>query len=259
MLLKGIGEVEAAGRPVDAAEMVLVRIAYAADLPTPDEVVRSLGEGTRGNGSETTAPVPQRAELRSEAPRGAPRAALASAAPAASSVPMGEPIARATESAMPGRALKSFEDLIALAAERRDLAIKSALERDVRLVRFEDGQLELALEASARKTLIGELSKKLNDWTGRRWMVVVSTEPGAPSIKTQSELRKAELKDVVRGDPLVQAVLARFPGAEIVDVRSPAGNPASGADAISNEELPNEELPSEDLPEPPQNESDLDA
>jgi DNA polymerase-3 subunit gamma/tau len=256
MLLKGIAEVEAAGRPVDAAEMVLVRIAYAADLPTPDEVVRSLGESARGNDSRTTASAaaPQRAELRSEAPRGAPRAVLGSAAPAASSVPMGEPMARATESARPGRALKSFEDLIALAAERRDLAIKSALERDVRLVRFEDGQLELALEASARKTLIGELSKKLNDWTGRRWMVVVSTEPGALSIKTQSELRKAELKDVVRGDPLVQAVLARFPGAEIVDVRSPAGDPASGADAI-----PNEELPSEDLPEPPQNESDLDA
>ena len=157
---------------------------------------------------------------------------------------------------MPGRAVKSFEDLIALAAERRDLAIKSALERDVRLVRFEDGQLELALEASARKTLIGELSKKLNDWTGRRWMVVVSTEPGPPSIKTQAELRKAELKDVVRGDPLVQAVLARFPGAEIVDVRSPAGSLRSRRHL--DEELPNEELPSEDLPTP-QNESDLDA
>ena len=44
MLLKGVGEVQASGRPVAAAEMVLVRIAYAADLPTPDEVIRSLGE-----------------------------------------------------------------------------------------------------------------------------------------------------------------------------------------------------------------------
>ena len=55
--------------------------------------------------------------------------------------------------------------------------MKSALERDVRLVRFEDGTLELALEPSARPTLIGELSKKLGDWTGRRWMVAVSKEP----------------------------------------------------------------------------------
>ena len=61
MLLKGISEVQASGRPVAAAEMVLVRIAYAADLPTPDEVVRSLGENEssparpQGNGGSGAA------------------------------------------------------------------------------------------------------------------------------------------------------------------------------------------------------------
>jgi DNA polymerase-3 subunit gamma/tau len=124
------------------------------------------------------------------------------------------------------RALTSFADLISLAAEKRDLSIKSALERDVRLVRFEDGTLEIALEDGARKTLIGEISKKLADWTGRRWMVAVSAEAGSPSLRAQAEMRKAEMKDGVRGDPLVQAVMERFPGAEIVDVRPPAG-PAS--------------------------------
>jgi DNA polymerase-3 subunit gamma/tau len=117
--------------------------------------------------------------------------------------------------------------LIALAAEKRDVAVKSALERDVRLVRFEDGTLEIALEDSAAKTLVGELSKKLAQWTGRRWMVAVSAEAGMPSLRTQAEQRRAELKDNVRADPLVQAVLTRFPGAEIVDVRPPPGAPAS--------------------------------
>jgi DNA polymerase-3 subunit gamma/tau len=243
MLLKGIAEVEAAGRPIDAAEMVLVRIAYAADLPTPDEVIRrSLGDTAGGNGSGVApaAPAP-RAELpaRSEAPRGGggTRGPLASAAPTT------EPVAR-SETNVPARAFKTFEDLIALAAEKRDVAMKSALERDVRLVRFEDGMIEIALEASAPKTLVGELSKKLLDWTGRRWMVAVSTEPGAPPIRAQAEARKAELKNDVRGDPLVQAVLARFPGAEIVEVRPPAGPPPGNA---------------EDVPDVPQNESDFDA
>ena len=92
-------------------------------------------------------------------------------------------------------------------------------------MRFEDGRLEIGLEASAPKALTGELSKKLGDWTGRRWMVIVSAEPGLPSLYAQAQMRKAELKDDVRSDPLVQAVLARFPGAEIVDVRPPAGMP----------------------------------
>jgi DNA polymerase-3 subunit gamma/tau len=116
-------------------------------------------------------------------------------------------------------AVQSFPDLIALANEKRDLATKSALERDVRLVRFEDGKLEIALEPSARKTLVNELSRKLGEWTNRRWMVVVSTEEGAPTLRSQNEARRAALEQGVRADPLVQAVLARFPGAEIVGVR----------------------------------------
>jgi DNA polymerase-3 subunit gamma/tau len=239
MLLKGIPEVEAAGRPIDAADMVLVRIAYAADLPTPDEVIRSLGEARSGNGAATTAPAaapPPRPDLRSES-RPA-RGPLASAAPksAPMSAPMSAPSAAPDpaprDHALEIRAVNSFAELIALAAEQRDLAMKSALERDVRLVRFEDGTLELALEPSARKTLVQELSKKLGAWTGRRWMVAVSAEAGQPSLRAQADARKAELKDVVRDDPLVQAVLQRFPGAEIVDVRPPAGDAAASGEEI---------------------------
>jgi DNA polymerase-3 subunit gamma/tau len=236
MLLKGMEEVAAAGRPLAAAEMVLVRIAYAADLPTPDEVVRSLGEGARGNGGTPSGQPAQRAEIparaeapRAEGPRGGPRTALAAAAPA--EMRANEPESRGQEARVPGRALASFEDLVALAAERRDLTIKSALERDVRLVRFEDGRLEISLEASAPKSLTGELSKKLADWTGRRWMVIVSAEAGMPSLYVQAQARKSELKDGVRTDPLVQAVLARFPGAEIVDVRPPA-DAVAGSDDV---------------------------
>jgi DNA polymerase-3 subunit gamma/tau len=261
MLLKGIGEVEAAGRPVDAAEMVLVRIAYAADLPTPDEVIRSLQESrggdTRGNGGaaqNSAAPAPSataRSEPRSEA-RGT-RGPLTAAAPREEPAARSEPVARGNDNEMPARAVKTFDDLIALAAEKRDLGLKSALERDVRLVRFEDGTLELALEPSARPALIGELAKKLGAWTGRRWMVAVSAEAGMPPLRVQAELRKAELKDGVRADPLVQAVLARFPGAEIVDVRAPAGSPPAVGQELAEDPL------NQDASEAPVNEGDGDA
>ncbi len=235
MLLKGIEEVAAAGRPLAAAEMALVRIAYAADLPTPDEVIRSLGEGARssnGAGASSGGASP-RTEARSEMPRGGPRAALA-AVPAEMAATA--PLPRGEQAAAPVRAVASFEELVALAAEKRDIGIKAALERDVRLVRFEDGRLEFSLEPSAQKSLTGELSKKLADWTGRRWMVIVSAEQGQPSLYAQAQMRKAELKDGVRADPLVQAVLTRFPGAEIVDVRA-AADTSGGAP----EELPLEE------------------
>jgi DNA polymerase III subunit gamma/tau len=221
MLFKGLPEVQTASKPIAAAEMVLVRIAYAADLPTPDEVIRSLSEqtpaGSRPQGGASTPSATTLSGPRHDIPpRGAPRAALAPATAA-----VREPVAQRVDPQpqTPPLAIVRFEDLIALAAAKRDLSTKAALERDVRLVSFEDGKLELALEPSVSKTLIGDLSRKLTEWTGRRWMVVVSAEQGTPSIKAQNDARRAELVTGVRADPLVQAVLARFPGAEIIAVR----------------------------------------
>ena len=245
MLLKGITEVQAAGRPLAAAEMVLVRIAYAADLPTPDEVIRSIdGNGTgsrmQGNGgvsaaaSAATAPPARFEPPRMEPPRGGgPRAALAPAVQ-----PIGDPAPRQAQSqpSPPLLVIGRFEELIALAAGKRDLGVKLALERDVRLVGCEDGRLEIALEPSAAKTLVNDLARKFSQWTNRRWMVVVSAEPGQATMKAQDDVRQAELKTGLRADPLVQAVLARFPGAEIVDVRK--------ADAVP------QALPATDLDEP---------
>jgi DNA polymerase-3 subunit gamma/tau len=226
MLFKGLPEVQSADKAIAAAEMVLVRIAYAADLPTPDEVIRGLSNdapsapaGPSGNGGGSAQPslsMPRNEGPRSEGPRGdssrgAPRAALAPA--------RAEPAPQASTQAQPVRAINKFEDLIALANEVRDLQTKTALERDVRLVRCENGRLEIALEPSASKMLIGDLGRKLQDWTGQRWMVVVSAETGQPTVKSQTDARREEVELGVRADPLVQAVLKKFPGAEIVTVR----------------------------------------
>jgi DNA polymerase-3 subunit gamma/tau len=219
MLLKGVSEVQAAGRPVAAAEMVLVRIAYAADLPTPDEVVRSLSENgaaparPQGNGGTTQASSQSYAP-RYEAPRGSPRSSAA-----VLPRPAEDPVSRRDEPvATPTLSINSFSELIALAAEKRDITTKMALERDVRLVRCEDGQLEIALEPRAPKTLVHDLQRKLTGWTGKRWIVVVSKEPGAPTMRAQADAQQAEIERGVQDDPLVQAVLSRFPGAKIVGV-----------------------------------------
>ena len=219
MLLKGVAEVPASARPVAAAEMVLVRIAYAADLPTPDEVVRSLGENgaaparPQGNGGSVQASS-QGYTPRYDAPRGSPRSSAA-----VSPRPAEDPMPRRDEPvAAPTLSINSFADLIALAAEKRDITTKMALERDVRLVRCEDGQLEIALEARAPKTLVHDLQRKLTGWTGKRWIVVVSKEQGAPTMRAQADAQQAEIERDVQHDPLVQAVLSRFPGAKIVGV-----------------------------------------
>lgn len=230
MLLKGVSEVQASGRPVAAAEMVLVRIAYAADLPTPDEIVRSLSENSgmparpQGNGGSAQ-PSVQGYAPRYDAPRGSTRSSAV-----VSPRPAEDPVGRHDEPvAAPTLSIDSFEGLIALAAEKRDIAAKMSLERDVRLVRCEDGQLEIALEPSAPKTLVHDLQRKLTGWTGKRWIVVVSKDQGAPTMRAQAEAQQAEIERGVQSDPLVQAVLSRFPGAKIVGVTQNAPDGAEGS------------------------------
>ena len=160
--------------------------------------------------------------------------------------PAGDPVLRRVEAeaAAPAIAINRFEDLIALAAQKRDIGVKLALERDVRLVRCEDGRLEIALEPSAARTLVNDFARKLSQWTNRRWMVVVSQETGQATVKAQDDARQAELEIGVRADPLVRAVLTRFPGAEIVDVRKGEAVPQALPPADPDEPMP--ELPPDD-------------
>jgi DNA polymerase-3 subunit gamma/tau len=236
MLLKGIAEVQGATRPAAAAEMVLVRIAYVADMPTPDEAIRMLEQ----NGG--TSPV----AAQNAAPRSAPASTVLSVQPAApralpprsSAEPSARPQMAApapeVQTAPAALRIASFPELVALAGERRDLLTKAALEADVRLVRIEDGRLEVALERSAARTLINDLSRKLEQWTGRRWTVIVSNEDGQPTLRSQNELHKTQRERAAESDPRVQEVMARFPGAKVVEVRKLAPEPpesdASGED-----------------------------
>ncbi len=222
VLLKGVQEVKDSERPLQAAEMVLVRLAHMADLPTPDEALKAFADG--GGNSGANAPAP-----RGPAPRG-PQAAAALQRPMLAAVASdpAAPQIQAAKAAEPAIRLARFEDIIALAAERRDIQLQVALRTDVRLVKFEQGYLEFALQPGSQRDLANRLSRALQDWTSQRWMVVISQEKGAATLKEVEDARKAEELRGVRSDPVVRAVLERFPGAEIVAIRS--NRPAAAAD-----------------------------
>lgn len=238
ILTKAIPEVAQAARPLPAAEMALVRLAYAADLPTPDEALRLLREGGvlagapapapngGGGGGAVRASAVGNALRAESAPalETSPRAHL-SAVPSAAAPALSAP-RPAAATAAPAIRLARFEDLVALAGERRDITMKAALERDVRLVRFEDGRLEFALADGARRDLANEISRKLLEWTGRRWMVALSSEEGATPLAEVALAAAQERRRDAAAHPLVREVLSRFPGAQIVDVRERAGEGA---------------------------------
>ena len=239
MLLKGVAEVQAAGRPVDAAEMVLIRIAHAADLPTLDEALKRLA-----NDSPTAGAVAKPAGAKSPpseggsasgfaVPAGANATTMRLVEPDRESQP--EPSAAPQPSELPPKvevpAVATLADIAALAEKHRDMAFKVAIKQFVRPVRLEPGRLEVSLTDEAPKTLLGELSSKLANWTGMRWIVSLSREEGGTTLAEEENGRRQSAIVDARADPAVAAILDTFPGSRIIDVRIPGDDvPDAGAE-----------------------------
>ena len=236
MLLKGLAEVGQAPNPAMAAEMVLVRIAYAAELPEPASLAADLARrpsaangGDAARAPASAGPAPRAVAAPGEVLRMAPRQSVL---PAAEPQGKGEDTPQSSGS---GPLLASFADIVALAGDRRDIKLKTELERCVRPVRVAPGRLEIGLEADASPGLPGELARKLEAWTGTRWLVLVSKEAGERPIAATARERRESLFREARNHPDVRAVLERFPGAEIVDVRDEAAPDTAFAAADDDE------------------------
>jgi DNA polymerase III subunit gamma/tau len=205
-----------------------VRIAYVADLPTPDEAIRMLdqnGGGTQiASGGAASRPAPAAPVSSMSAPSPMRASASPRSGAEASARPQIVAPSAQTEST-PVLRLNTFPQLVALAGEKRDILTKQALENDMRLVRFEDGRLEVALERTAARGLVNDLSRKLELWTGRRWTVVISNEAGQQTLRSQNEQARSEHARAAEADPRVQEILARFPGTKVVEVRRLAAEP----------------------------------
>jgi DNA polymerase-3 subunit gamma/tau len=232
--------------------MVLIRLTHAADLPTLDEVLNRL-EGAasssvvepRSNGAPASAGPGSSGSAPSIHAGGASAVATArmptsgggaQAMRLVASAPVPEPAApvAAPEPAAqtaPSVQVKSLADIIALAESHRDQLLKVQLKSHVRLLKAGPGRLDVGLTEAAPKTLLGDLKSKLEGWTGQRWMVSLSNEAGGQTLAEAEAARRETAFMDARSDPAVAAVLARFPGAKIIDVRIPNAPEADAADA----------------------------
>ncbi len=208
ILFKGHEEVQKAGNAMQAAEMVLVRLAYAADLPSPDELIAKLSNAPVSS-TPPTAPVPRGnggggpSALRAVpdvAPRFEPAPAPVVAAPT--------PQAFANP--------RTYADLVALAGEKRDILVKHALESSLRPVSIGDGRLEVALVENADPTIIQNLMAKLKLWTGRQWVISLANDAAhVPTMREQRDEHIEAAREEAHQDPLVQAILDTFPGSTV--------------------------------------------
>jgi len=250
MLLKGIEEVQAAPAARQAAEMVLVRLAYVADLPLPAELVRTLAAGETPPAPAPAAMAPPAEPARPAATEpeiagpvfiepfvsgpATPVLARSSGGNAAPALAVAEPEPPPQPAAAPPFPMpQTFAETVALFEKHREAITAAQLRAQVHLVAFETGKIEFRPADGAPRDLASRLGRKLGEWTGARWVVAVSQDEGAPTLEEQQRARVSELESEVARHPLVRAVLDAFPGATIAAVRERAG----GADSVAGEEV----------------------
>jgi DNA polymerase-3 subunit gamma/tau len=147
-----------------------------------------------------------------------------------------QPMAMASQAPV----FKSLEDLAAFAQKNNAPLLRFQLENNVHLVKLEPGRLEFRPARHAPPSLAADLAQKLKDWTGTRWLVTVAREGGALTLAEQKQAVKQARYEAVLQQPIVRAVLDRFPGAEIMAVRDVAGEdtaaPMPESDSDSDDE-----------------------
>ncbi len=212
ILNKGIGEINNAHDDVQAAEMVLIRLAYAADLPSPDELIKKLDSLPTG-AAAPVAPPPVR-----PSGGGGGGAMRATAAPMEAVSVNHAP--QPAQNAEPKMAVNSFEELVALCGEKRELVLKHALESQVSPISFANGRMEIALTPDGDPNIAQELSRRLKEWTNNSWFITISKQKATDTIRQQRDREAQEKLDKAMEDPSVKAILNAFPGARLVNEKS---------------------------------------
>ena len=221
MLLKAHDEVRRAPDPAAAVEMSLIRLAYAADLPGPEEALKALRAGETPAGQGGRGP-----------PSGGGAGGGAGGA-ASARAPMAHTATKAEVLANP----QSFEDVVRLIDERRDIALRLDVEKYVRPISFRSGAITFEPVAGAPVNLAQRLVARLKEWTGQPWLVAAEGGGGAETLLERQKRAQTEAYGQALAEPFVQAVMLAFPGTEIVEVRQMAApEPSIPADAESEED-----------------------
>ncbi|WP_147127199.1 DNA polymerase III subunit gamma/tau [Shimia ponticola] len=213
MLLTALDEVAQSPNAMMAAEMAIIRLTHVAELPSPEDLVRKLKD----------APVPT-----APAPAPAPSGGGMTSGPAPTAhnpAPMGGTTMLAAQpaaQASPGLdRYARFEDVVALIRAHRDVKLLVEVETGLRLVSYSPGRISFEPAPDAPRDLAARLGSKLQAWTGNRWAISVESEGGAPTIAEVRDAEKLELETAAKAHPMVQAVFDAFPGAKILEIRTP--------------------------------------
>jgi DNA polymerase-3 subunit gamma/tau len=275
LLLKGHGELAHAPDPAAGCDMLIIRLAHAAQMPTPGDILQKLPTApvaATNNAPPAAAapaePSPASAELAEQPASSLPASSLPASSPPESgshaenhrddadqhhtAAPDNEPPSDMSErpntatnpSSAPATPATpaTLTDIVALAETHNEMLLAARIRNHVRLVALQSGRLEIALTGNAPETLAGDLAKQLGQWTGQRWLVSLSDEQGGTTLAEDAAAAAAKIHDAIAEDPLVTKIMEIFPGASIDSITAASSPETNLQDSDDTASANNEEM-----------------
>ena len=188
MILKASEEIKNSFNPDSALEMVVIRMAYVSDLPTPEEIIKNIDSNDKSKKKNITKQSTKE-----------------------------ESLSHKNENKTSSSRIHSFEDIIEVAGKNKNLILKKFLQEDVRLVSFEIGHIDINVE-SGNEDIIKDLIAKLYEWTDQRWIINVSMKKGDDTIIEKQKQKQDDIITELSNSDEMKKVLEAFPDSEITSV-----------------------------------------
>ena len=193
MMIKGLSELTLAPVQIDALEMILIRIAYSASLPTPQEILADVKKNSKLTPPPTTAGVPN---------------AVSNVVPA--SIP-----SKQEKPDSPAKTFATFDDLIAALEQNRQMLLVYSLKNDVSVSSFSHGQMTMTVSERIAGDFIMNLHKVLTEITEMSWKINIERGQLGETVAAREQAKVEADKKSISEDPLVKAILSEFKGAKI--------------------------------------------
>lgn len=191
IMLKGLQEAMHAPNALSAVEMLIVRLGYISDMPSPEELIKKIKSGdVKSSPNKNSA-----------------------------STPTDSPASTAVDAVPENAEVSNFQELVQLFATKRELSLYRVLYDDMHLVRFKKGVIEVNLKEEISKEDLRKINEFLNEWTGERWMITISNESGQPTLYEQELAAKKKEHDKLMENPKIKEVKAIFPDADVIEIR----------------------------------------
>ena len=220
-ILKVIDELSVVSNPILSLEMLVVRLVHLKDMPTYDKLLDSLKKNNLDETKEDNTII--ESKNKKKIINDENQITKISKNQIKNTIQTKPVLSSSKQKNLSTNIVKeklsSFEDLIYLAGKKKEIQLKYDLEKNVNLIKFSEGKIDISFNQNLDKNFVRNLSTKLVEWTGNRWVITLSKETGEKTFSETQDIRKKELLNNEKKGEVYKKFISIFSDAELLEVK----------------------------------------